>query len=263
MSSAPPPDDAELTPDSTQPTRRPKVLDRLLEPDVDLDQAFERLLGPPRPRRSDPSTQRKAEPAPMRSIVPGDAFASDDITLAVLLTSVLTEYEDIDRLLENLREHEASDGASEAGLATREAIISEAELADPEALSRALAPLDTERQRFELLFDSAHAALDRLDVYELSKMPSQELVRHMRDEENLRTVQSAVGFLRSLHAAAESFEAMALPETHIRDYLTHLYRMGDWNEMARLVSILELAVSQLHDQLHDADVDVGTPQEAT
>ena len=42
--------------------------------------------------------------------------------------------------------------------------------------------------------------------------------------------------------AADSFEALDLPLPHIRDYLRHLYLMKDWNEMARLVRLLEAAV---------------------
>lgn len=264
------------TPWKTQPIetqqavrQRAQLLDQLLEPDVDLDQAFDRLLGSPDDSPDGSPDSRPETPPPARAVVPGDALASADITLAVLLASVLREYEDIDRLLDNLREHESAQipiatdahGArrgSPPRVVVNEAVVSEAELADPEALSRALAPFESDRERFEALFDSAMSTLDHLDVYELSRLPSEELVRHMRVDQNLRTVQSLVGFLRTLRSAAETFEAMAMPEPHIRDYLTHLYCMRDWNEMARLVSVLELAVSQLH------DADLGVPsQEAT
>lgn len=206
-----------------------------MEVDVDLESAFDRLLE---------SGATGGDKAALKAVVPGDTLASGDLTLAVLLASVLTEYEDIERLLEGLREVDLpEDDPGPKGDAV--AVVSEQELADPEALSRALEPLQTERARFEFLFSKAKGALDRLDVYALSRKPSHELVGALRREGNLHTVQSLVGFLRSLNTAADSFEALDLPQPHIRDYLQHLYMMRDWNEMARLVSVLEVMVNQL------------------
>ena len=219
------------------PAARGALLAHLLEEEVDLDDAFDRLLR---------SREEDEEAVAMKAVVPGEALASGETTLAVLLASVLEEYEDIDQLIGGLREHDQA-AILDRPLEDAVAVVSEAELADPEALSRALEPLHSERAKFEFLFDTAKRALDRLDVYRLSRKPSEELVKILRREEKLRTVQSLVGFLRSLNSAADSFEALDLPSPHIRDYLRHLYLMGDWSEMARLVSVLEVAVSQLFD----------------
>jgi hypothetical protein len=215
---------------------RARVLSQLLHAEGDLDEAFDRIVR----RRIDSPLEQKT----MKAVVPGDALTSGDHSLLVLLTSVLTEYEEIEKLIEGFREIEAEVVAGEP-LEDAIAFVSEEELADPEALSRALAPLQSESARFEFLFEMAKSALDRLDIYRLSEKSSFDLVAAMRQEQNLLTVQSLVGFLRSLHSAADSFEALDLPGPHIRDYLEHLYQMRDWKEMGRLVQVLEIAVSRL------------------
>lgn len=215
---------------------RPRLLSQLLGTEIDLDEAFERLVHRPVPEREEKTT--------MRAVVPGDALISGDHTLTVLLTSVLSEYEEIEKLIEGFREHEAQ---AELGEPKEDAIayVSEAELSDPRALAKALQPLQSETARFEFLFEMAKRALDRLDIYQLSQKPSDQVVAMLRHEQNLRTVQSLVEFLRSLNIAADSFEALELPQPHIRDYLKHLYMMKDWSEMGRLVQVLEIAASRL------------------
>lgn len=219
-------------------TPRPRLLSQMLGTEIDLDEAFERLVHRPTPAD-------REEKITMRAVVPGDALVSGDHTLTVLLTSVLSEYEEIERLIEGFREHEAAEHAD--GVPEEDAIayVSEAELADPRALAKALQPLHSETARFEFLFEMAKRALDRLDIYELSQMPSEQVISVLRNEQNLRTVQSLVEFLRSLNIAADSFEALELPQPHIRDYLRHLYMMKDWSEMGRLVQVLEIAASRL------------------
>lgn len=228
---------SDLTPSAAGEAPRPRLLAQLLGTEVDLDEAFDRLV------RRPPPAQRE-EKMTMRAVVPGEALISGDHTLTVLLTSVLAEYEEIEKLIEGFREHEVladPDHRSEDAIA----YVSEAELSDPLALAKALAPFQSETARFEFLFEMAKRALDRLDIYQLSHLPSQEVVAKLRHEQNLRTVQSLVEFLRSLNIAADSFEALELPQPHIRDYLRHLYMMKDWNEMGRLVQVLEIAASRL------------------
>lgn len=222
--------------DSNEITR-PMLLTQLLGNDVDLDEAFERLIHRPVPAGREERTA-------MVAVVPGEALISGDHTLTVLLTSVLAEYEEIEKLIEGFREHEA---LSRPGQPTEDAIayVSEAELSDPQALEKALSPLQSETARFEFLFEMAKRALDRLDIYQLSQKPSDQVIAMLRHEQNLRVVQSLVEFLRSLNIAADSFEALELPQPHIRDYLKHLYMMKDWNEMGRLVQVLEIAASRL------------------
>jgi hypothetical protein len=217
-------------------TPRPRLLAQLLQTEVDLDQAFDRLLH----RGAHDPGQRLTL---MKAVVPGDALISGDHTLGVLLTSVLAEYEEIERLIEGFREAEqAADGDRHDDAI---AFVSEAELADPQVLARALQPLSSESARFEFLFEMAKRALERLDIYQLSQKGSSDIIAMLRHEQNLRTVQSLVEFLRSLNIAADSFESLDLPQPHIRDYLKHLYMMKDWQEMGRLVQVLEIAVSRL------------------
>lgn len=223
----------------TGETPRPRLLSQMLGTEIDLDEAFERLVHRPNPAE-------REEKITMRAVVPGEALVSGDHTLTVLLTSVLSEYEEIEKLIEGFREHEAEEVA--AGGAPREdaiAYVSEADLADPRALAKALQPLHSESARFEFLFEMAKRALERLDIYQLSQLPSEQVISVLRNEQNLRTVQSLVEFLRSLNIAADSFEALELPQPHIRDYLRHLYMMKDWSEMGRLVQVLEIAASRL------------------
>ena len=177
----------------------------------------------------------------MRAVVPGEALASGDLTLAVLLTSVLSEYEEIEHVLEGLREVEGVHTIDDQVL-----VISQEQLADPHRLHDALETLRSETERFEFLFSTAKAALDRLDVFDLSRRPTEELVLILQSEGNLGRLQALVEFLRYLQDAAESFEALALPRPHIRDYLKQLYTMRNWREMGRLVGVLTGAVSSLY-----------------
>ncbi|MEM8998565.1 MAG: hypothetical protein AAGF23_27515 [Acidobacteriota bacterium] len=219
------------TPGSAAPSD--KLLHHLLDDEVDLDLAFDRLVSSEQGNRH--------ERQMLKATMPGDCLRSDEISLATLLASVLSEYRDIEQLIEDFREHESAEG----GLGTEAvAVVSEDELAHPERLSQALSELH-EKDKFEFLFDTAKGALNRLDVYELSRQSPDAIISVLRSEQKLRTVESLVDFLRSLNTAAETFQAMDLPDLHIREYLRHLYLMKDWKEMARLVGLLEVAVSNL------------------
>lgn len=214
------------------PTPRPLILRRLLEDDVDLEQAFDRLAAKDR---------GEADSQAVRAVIPGDALESSDLSLAVLLASVLAEYEDIEAALAGLQEDDSTHVVED-----RVVVVSEEELADPQKLTSMLEAMGTETERFEFLFSSAKGALERLDVFELSSRPAEELVRVLRSEGQLGRVQALVEFLRHLQEAADSFEALALPKPHIREYLRQLYQMGNWEEMSKLVRVLSGAVSSLY-----------------
>jgi len=210
-----------------------KLLQHLLDDEVDLDLAFDRLVS---------SQEGGAEKQQMmKAIMPGDCLRSDEYSLATLLASVLSEYRDIEELIEGFREQETADGATDTEAV---AVVSEDELAQPEVLSQALSGLH-ERDKFEFLFDTAKGTLDQLDVYGLSRESPDTIVSVLRSEQQLRTVESLVDFLRSLNTAAETFEPMDMPPMHIREYLRHPYLMKDWTEIARLVGLLEVAVTIL------------------
>lgn len=221
-------------PSSDAPSPGDSLLARFLEPEVDLDEAFDRLLG---------RDEKQDDSATLKALVPGDLFADENPDVSAFLSSVLAEYDEIERLLGALDEHQTQRAAS--GHNDAVAFISEAELADPEALRRALQPLQTESAKFHFLFAQARYALDRLDVYGLSRLKPELLLEILQREDNLSIVQGLVEFLRSLQLAADTFEALELPRPHIRDYLRHLYQMSNWSEMARLVERLEVSVGKL------------------
>ncbi|MDA8019607.1 MAG: hypothetical protein MPN21_19370 [Thermoanaerobaculia bacterium] len=243
------------------PPPRAAVLERLLDAETDLDEAFDRLA---RKAPDSPEAGTFTKGA-VRAVVPGEALASADSSLAVLLTSVLSEYEEIENVLEGLREVEGIHTIDDQVV-----VISEEQLADPQGLHDALESLRSETKRFEFLFASAKAALDRLDVFDLSQRPTRELVMILKSEGNLGRLQALVEFLRHLQDAAESFEALALPQPHIRDYLRQLYTMRDWSEMGRLIGVLSGAVSSLYVgdgtvgrvSIHEASGAIGPEQPA-
>lgn len=220
------------------------LLEQLIASDADLEAAFESLLG-----ASDTSDEPSAAAAQLRGVIPGDALGTgnDSATLAGLLTSVAAEYEDIEAVLEGLHEasgeHDLPDRSQLNGDAV--AFVSSEELSDPEVLVRVLEPLQSESSRLEVLFGKVRHGLDRLDIYRLSQRSPEDLLDILQREQNLRTVQALVEFLRTLTLAADTFEALELPRPHIRDYLRHLYTMGDWKEMRRLVDKLESTVRDL------------------
>lgn len=230
---SPPPDD---------PSPGASLLARFLEPEVDLDAAFDDLLS-----RADKAglgrTETHAPPAALAPPALAPPSGGENPDVSAFLGSVLAEYDEIERLLGALDERKTP--ASGSGHSDAVAFVSEAELADPDLLQRALEPLQTHSAKFHFLFAQARYALDRLDVYGISRLKPERLIEILRQEENLRLVQSLVEFLRHLQLAADSFEALELPRPHIRDYLRHLYQMRDWREMARLVDRLESSVGKL------------------
>ena len=197
--------------------------------DADLDQLFERLVA---------SRTGNGEPV-VQAVVPGDVLASGRDALETFLDTVLVEYAEIEAALDGLREAPQS---ARTVIEDAVAVVTEEELGDPAALARVLEPLDSDTARFEFLYDMARSTLERLDAYKLSRKPTSTLVDAVRQEEDLHAVRYLVEFLRALQRAADSFEALELPEPHVRDYLRHLYLMNDWMEMRRLVQLLEAAV---------------------
>lgn len=206
------------------------VLRHLLASD-DLDRAFERVFSPaPIP----------SESAAVQVVVPGEVLAAG-IDLRAFLDSVSSEYDEIEAVLAGLKEVESA--PEEGGDAV--AFVSAEELADPQTLALAVAPLQSEAARLEQLFVQARSFLERLQVYRLSRSAPATLVAVLREEHNLRTLQYVIEFLRTLQRAADTFETLELPRPHIRDYLRHLYSMGDWQEMRQLVARLELAAGRM------------------
>ena len=229
-----------------------ELLEQLLDADADLERAFERLL-------TRASTRSGTS---VQAVVPGHALDPEGGALAGLLESIVAEYEDIDRLLSSLREAELPTSAAGGGESTV-AYVTPRELADPEALAQAVAPSGSEQLRLETLFAKARHGLARLDVYNLCQRTPESVLSVVEQERNLRTVQSLVEFLRALNQAADTFESLDLPQPHIRDYLRHLYTMKDWEEMGRLVRLIEGAVEDFSFGVDDPDYqEVVVSQEA-
>jgi Mg2+ and Co2+ transporter CorA len=205
--------------------------------EADLDQAFERLL---RPEAED------QEGSSIRILIPGDLLDTVGVSLTDLIESVSAEWEEIEKLLANLREHQG-DGGDEEGEVLEDAfaVVSERELADPDALARALAPLQSETTRLEFFYARAKHGLDRLAAYQLSDLTPDQLLAVMRRQQHLEIIRNLVSFLRALNRAAESFEALSLPPAQIRRYLRQLYSMEDWQEMESWVRWLETKVANL------------------
>lgn len=203
--------------------------------DLDLDRAFARLK----------TNQGESEGSSIRALIPAEILASAPTSVPELLTSALAEYEEIEAVIANIREHEDGETANHTVIEDAVAIVSDAELSDPEALTRALEPLQSKTAQIEFLYARAKFGLDRLDVYRLSRMSAKELLEVIRQQNSKRSIRSVVQFLHALNCAAETFEALELPRPHIRDYLRHLYMMPDWQEMERLVEILEIAAAGL------------------
>lgn len=199
------------------------------EEDRDVEQAFERVI----------SSELDTDGSSVRALVPSEILKAGDGSLVELLTSALTEYEEIERVLDNLREHDAEPSTV---VEDAVAVVTDDELADPEALARALAPLQSKTAQVEFLYARAKFGLERLDIYRLSRMSPERLLQVMRQETNHRTMKHLVQFLYALNRAADAFETLAIPPPHIRDYLRHLYSMADWDEMYRLVGVLETAM---------------------
>jgi len=70
----------------------------------------------------------------------------------------------------------------------------------------------------------------------------------MRRANDLACLQYLVEFLQAIHIAAHSLERLEIPRFHIREYLTQLYLMEDWDAMEELVNRLEDSVMRYSEQ---------------
>ena len=207
------------------------LLQRLLASERDLDAAFENLH-----RR-----RRDGETPVVRALIPKELLGVEKTSFEEFLNSVLAELDEIESALDGLREVESADTVGDA-VPGGASPVPPSLLFDGRRLEEVVEALDNDRDRFEFLLDQARDCLRRLEGYRLSRQETDTLVQALGEKENVWTIQYLVEFLRSLHRAADSFESLDLPAPHIRDYLSHLYSMKDWEEMARLVRFLERAV---------------------
>lgn len=204
------------------------------EADSALEQAFARALC---------TEGQEEEGSSMRIVIPNDLIDLDGTSLQRMVDSVSAEWGEIENLLSALEVHDS--GSEDRVLEDAVAVVSEKDLGDPEALAKALEPLQSEANKLEFLYDRAKYGLDRLSDYELSDLSPSQLLAVLRTQQNYQAVQNLVGFLRSLNRAAETFEALSLPRSQIRQYLKQLYSMEDWREMESWVRWLETAVAHL------------------
>ncbi len=204
-------------------------LESVFDTGEDLDEVLDRLLKP--------TVGSGRAAGGLRAVLPAAALrqGGDPTTL---LDQVFEAFDEIETVLTELH----AQARPEQRGAPAVAVVDEEDLADPERLLSVIDRMQSESGKLELLFRQAKHALHRLSRYRLSRKPPGALVGLMRTADEVRTLQYLVEFLHSVQTAADSFEKLALPRPHIRDYLEYLYRMEDWEAMSVLVRRLERAV---------------------
>lgn len=199
----------------------------------DLDEAVERHLSP----SGEPGSGRRPS---VRAVVPREMLSTTSLTPAALLEQIFLAFDEIERVVEEALKRRA--GAARQDSRPGRLVVPARLIADPVELTRAIDALQSEAEKLELLIRQARNALHRLEPYRLSRQSSGKLIDQIRHGNELRTLQYLVEFLWSIRVAADSLEELDLPHMHIRDYLTYLYQMGDWDAMSTLVRRLRHAV---------------------
>lgn len=217
---------------SASPEEFSSFLEGLFLTEAELDAAIDQFLVPGSGAEGFNLARR------VRALVPPEMLETSDT--AGFIDQVFDVFDEIDEVLAALAEEDSASPDAQPGRAT--AIVPEEVIADPLDLIRAVDRLDSESQKLAVLFRQARHALRGLRVYRLTKKSPGEVLADIRSANHLPTLQYVVDFLSSIHQAASSFERLELPKPHIRDYLEYLYRMEDWEGMARLVARLEKAV---------------------
>ncbi len=178
----------------------------------------------------------------VRAVVPADLLLAQAADPERFIGQVFEAFDEIEEVLRGLDDRRRDTAAPATGPTT--AVVSEDVLADPEALLRAVDRVQSEAEKLELLLRQARHTLRRLQPYRLSRRSPGDLLGELRKADHVRSLQYLVDFLRSIQVAADSFEQLALPRPHIRDYLEHLYSLEDWGQMSDLVDRLRQAVSK-------------------
>jgi len=206
-------------------------LESVFEEDGDLDELLDRFFTPA-------TTTDGRQGSAIRAVIPTEIlkYRDADLFLAQLFNA-FDEIDDAILAIDNL-----GTDAAESAPEFETVVVPEDDIADPEQLLRAIDRAHSEAAKLKIFLRQAKHILKRLNVYRLSRMPPGRLVSEMRTADDVRTVQYLVEFLRSIHNAAESFEALELPRPHVKDYLEYLYRMEDWDTVATLVLRLRQAV---------------------
>ncbi len=204
-------------------------LDAVFADEKDLEEIVESSLEPV----ANPSRVAQS----LRAVVPAAALRTG-CDPAEFIEQVFEAFEEIEKVLTPLMLRASNVPSLLDEHPT--AVVPEDTVADPEVLIQAIDRAQDERQRFELLFRQAKHSLKRLAPYRLVQSSRGALISQMRKANNQSALQQVVGFLRSVHSAAVTFEKLELPRYHIKEYLEYLYLMEDWNAMAQLVRQLEL-----------------------
>lgn len=212
-------------------------LESIFAEDRDLEEALERFL---QPSSEVDESNEEGSSGSVHAVVPIELLRSEGADPAEFLEQVYEAFEEIDDALKVLHDRRLRRGDASTDSTT--AVVPDHLIADPEELTIAIDRARDEATKLQLLFRQARHTLRRLDLYRLSNKSPGQVIEEMRRANELRTLQYLVDFLRSIHSAAESFEKLELPKVHIRDYLTHLYLMKDWQAMRQLVELLQASV---------------------
>lgn len=173
------------------------------------------------------------------AVVPAEVMASAGGDPSSFLEQVFDAFDEIDQVLASLREET---GTVSDRFVADIAVVPEEVIGDPVELMRSIDRVEGHAAKLALLLRQAKHCLKRLHRYRLSRRPPGAVITDMRTADDVPTLQFLVDFVRSIYVAADSFEALELPRPHIRDYLEHLYRMEDWDELSSLVRRLQQAV---------------------
>ncbi len=223
---------------AASPEEFSNFLEGLFLTEQELDAALDRVLVPGTPGEGIHLARR------VRALVPAEVLETSDT--AGFIDQVFDVFDEIDEVLAAFAETTSSRHA--VGGQAPTAIVPEEVIADPLELIRAVDRLESEAQKFSVLFRQARHALRSLRAYRLTKRSPGQVLAEIKSANHLPALQYVVDFLSSIQQAATSFEKLELPKPHIRDYLEYLYRMEDWASMADLVSRLEKAVLRYLDE---------------
>lgn len=173
-------------------------------------------------------------------IVPPHLLSDGGGSTVAFLDRVFEAFEEIDLVLSDMQASRRPLPRIRVDVST--VVVPEEAVGDPIRLMRVVDRMQGEADKLDLIFRQAKHDLKRLSRFRISKKAPGAVIGDMREGGELVTLQYLVSFLHSIYLAADSFEALEIPRPHIRDYLEFLYRMEDWDAMARLVRRLEQAV---------------------
>lgn len=179
-------------------------------------------------------------PRRMEVIVPESLLGETPWNTTAFLDRLFEAFDEIDDVLVAFSSIEGVLPAFQVNVDDTSAV--ESEDGAPHDFLKAVDRVESNQEKLELMIRQTRHELRRLRRFRLARKSPGRLLADIRLSGELPTLQYLVGFLHSIHVAADSFEKIGIPRPHIRDYLEFLYRMEDWDEMDALVGKLRQAV---------------------